>query len=218
MSTVFDCSDSASRQAGMRAAADAARSGGLVVLPTDTVYGIGADAFDPEAVRGLLRAKNREPDMPVGVLVGSWHTIDGLVLGVSPQARALVEAFWPGDLSLVLEHAPSLAWDLGITKGTVMVRMPLHPVAIELLREVGPMAVSSANISGSPPAADIDDAQEQFGESVAVYLDGGSSGDPVPSTIVDLTGSAPVLLREGAVRADAVSEVLGVPVTAPSNL
>lgn len=217
MSTVFDCGDSASRQAGLRAAADAVSSGGLVVLPTDTVYGIGADAFDPAAVRGLLRAKNREPDMPVGVLVGSWQTIDGLVLGVSPQARALIEAFWPGDLSLVLEHAPSLAWDLGVTKGTVMVRMPLHPVAIELLRAVGPMAVSSANISGSPPAADIDDAQEQFGDSVAVYLNGGSSGAPVPSTIVDLTGSEPVLLREGAVGADAVAEVLGVPVTAPTN-
>lgn len=217
MSTLFDCGDSESRQAGLRAAADAIRSGGLVVLPTDTVYGIGADAFDPEAVRGLLRAKSREPDMPVGVLVGSWHTIDGLVLEVPPQARALIEAFWPGDLSLVLPHAPSLAWDLGVTKGTVMVRMPLHPVAIELLREVGPMAVSSANVSGRQPAADIDHAQEQFGESVAVYLDGGSSGEPVPSTIVDLTGSTPLLLREGAVGADAVSEVLGVPVTARSD-
>lgn len=213
MSTVFDCGDADSRRAGLRAAADAVRSGGLVVLPTDTVYGIGADAFDSTAVRQVLRAKNREPDMPVGVLVGSWHTVDGLVLGVPPQARKLIESFWPGDLSLVLEHAPSLTWDLGITKGTVMVRMPLHPVAIELLREVGPMAVSSANISGSAPAADIAHAQQQFGDSVAVYLDGGSSGESVPSTIVDLTGDSPVLLREGAVRAAAVSEVLGVDVT-----
>lgn len=182
------------------------------MLPTDTVYGIGTDAFDGVAVRGLLQAKHRGPDMPVGVLVGSWSTVDGLALGVSRQARMLIEAFWPGDLSIVLPHAPSLNWDLGTTRGTVMLRMPLHPVALELLREVGPMAVSSANVSGQPPAATAQQALDQLGDSVAVYLDGGPSGEPVPSTIVDLTGEQPVLLREGAVSAEAVSEVLGVEV------
>ncbi|GAB2991212.1 threonylcarbamoyl-AMP synthase [Amycolatopsis acidiphila] len=216
MSAVYDCSRPESRAEGLAAAASAVRSSRLVVLPTDTVYGIGADAFDAGAVRSLLRAKHRGPDMPVGVLVGSWSTVDGLVLGMPPQARALVEAFWPGDLSLVLPHAPSLQWDLGSTRGTVMLRMPLHPVALELLREVGPMAVSSANVSGQPPASTAQEAQDQLGDSVSVYLDGGPSGDPVPSTIVDLTGSEPLLLREGAVSAAAVSEVLGVPVTAPS--
>ncbi|GLY65242.1 L-threonylcarbamoyladenylate synthase [Amycolatopsis taiwanensis] len=213
---VYDCNRAESRAEGLTAAAGAVRSSRLVVLPTDTVYGIGADAFDAEAVRGLLRAKHRGPDMPVGVLVGSWSTVDGLVLGVSSQAKALIEAFWPGDLSIVLPHAPSLQWDLGATRGTVMLRMPLHPVALELLRDVGPMAVSSANISGRSPAATIDEAQEQFGTTVSVYLDGGPSGEPVPSSIVDLTGSEPVLLREGSVSAEAVSEVLGVPVTANS--
>jgi tRNA threonylcarbamoyl adenosine modification protein (Sua5/YciO/YrdC/YwlC family) len=216
MSAVYDCGRPESRADGLAAAAGAVRSSRLVVLPTDTVYGIGADAFDAGAVRSLLRAKNRGPDMPVGVLVGSWSTVDGLVLGMPPQARALIEAFWPGDLSLVLPHAPSLQWDLGSTRGTVMLRMPLHPVALELLREVGPMAVSSANVSGRPPASNAQEAQDQLGESVSVYLDGGPSGEPVPSTIVDLTGSAPLLLRAGAVSAEAVSEVLGVPVTAPS--
>lgn len=216
MSAVYDCSRPESRAEGLAAAVSAVRSSRLVVLPTDTVYGIGADAFDAGAVRSLLRAKHRGPDMPVGVLVGSWSTVDGLVLGMPPQARALVEAFWPGDLSLVLPHAPSLQWDLGSTRGTVMLRMPLHPVALELLREVGPMAVSSANVSGRPPASTAQEAQDQLGESVSVYLDGGPSGEPVPSSIVDLTGSEPVLLREGAVSAAAVSEVLGVPVTAPS--
>ncbi|MBK1785830.1 L-threonylcarbamoyladenylate synthase [Prauserella cavernicola] len=212
MSAVYDCSNPDTRADGLRAAASAVRSSRLVVLPTDTVYGIGADAFDAGAVRSLLQAKHRGPDMPVGVLVGSWSTVDGLVLGVSSQARALIEAFWPGDLSIVLPHAPSLAWDLGTTKGTVMLRMPLHPVAIELLREVGPMAVSSANVSGRPPAATAAEAEEQLGSSVSVYLDGGPSGEPVPSTIVDLTGEAPLMLREGAVSAEAVSEVLGVEV------
>ncbi|HET6286443.1 L-threonylcarbamoyladenylate synthase [Amycolatopsis sp. QT-25] len=211
MSAVYDCSKRESRADGLAAAASAVRSSRLVVLPTDTVYGIGADAFDGGAVQSLLRAKNRGPDMPVGVLVGSWSTVDGLVLGTPPQARALIEAFWPGDLSIVLPHAPSLQWDLGQSRGTVMLRMPLHPVALELLRDVGPMAVSSANVSGQPPASTAQEAVDQLGDSVAVYLDGGSTGEPVPSTMVDLTGDDPVILREGAVSRAAVAEVLGVP-------
>jgi L-threonylcarbamoyladenylate synthase len=209
VSVVYDCAREPDRSDGLAAAASAVRAGRLVVIPTDTVYGIGADAFSSTAVRALLTAKNRGPDMPVGVLVGSWSTIDGLVLSVPRSARQLIEAFWPGDVSIVLPHAPSLAWDLGNTSGTVMLRMPLHPVAIELLREVGPMAVSSANVSGKPPAATADEAKFQLGESVSVYLDGGPSGDPVPSTIVDLSGDEPVVLREGAVSVAAISEALG---------
>ncbi|HZG92493.1 MAG TPA: L-threonylcarbamoyladenylate synthase [Pseudonocardia sp.] len=208
-STTYDCADPDARIAGLAAAARAVRSGRLVVLPTDTVYGIGCDAFSGAAVRTLLTAKNRGPDMPVPVLVGSWSTIDGLVLGVPRTARDLIEAFWPGGLSLVLPHAPSLTWDLGSTRGTVMLRMPLHPVALELLRDVGPMAVSSANVSGNPPAATAGEAREQLDDSVAVYLDGGPSGEPVASTVVDLTGDAPRILREGAVPTAAVTEVLG---------
>jgi tRNA threonylcarbamoyl adenosine modification protein (Sua5/YciO/YrdC/YwlC family) len=209
VASTYDCAVPDQRADGLADAAKAVRAGRLVVLPTDTVYGIGCDAFSGPAVRNLLNAKQRGPDLPVPVLVGSWSTIDGLVLSVPKSARDLIEAFWPGGLSLVLQHAPSLKWDLGMTKGTVMLRMPLHPVAIELLREVGPMAVSSANVSGRPPATTVAEAQEQLGEKVAVYLDGGPSGEPVASTIVDLTGDAPRLLREGAVPAEAVSEVLG---------
>lgn len=209
MPTVFDCADPEARANGLAAAARSVRGGSLVVLPTDTVYGLGCDAFSAAAVRGLLAAKNRGPDMPVPVLVGSWSTIDGLVLSVPRTARDLIEAFWPGGLSLVLPHAPSLAWDLGATKGTVMLRMPLHPVALDLLRDVGPMAVSSANVSGSPPATTAAEAQAQLGESVQVYLDGGPSGEPVASTIVDLTADEPRILRAGAVGAAEVAEVLG---------
>jgi L-threonylcarbamoyladenylate synthase len=205
----FDCSDPDARADGLATAARAVRTGQLVVLPTDTVYGLGCDAFSSSSVRSLLAAKNRGPDMPVPVLVGSWSTIDGLVLGVPQAARDLVEAFWPGGLSLVLPHAPSLAWDLGQTKGTVMLRMPLHPVALELLRDVGPMAVSSANVSGQPPASDAAMAEGQLGDSVEVYLDGGPSGEPVASTIVDLTADEPRILREGAITAEQVSDVLG---------
>lgn len=209
MPPTYDCADADGRRDGLAAAARAVRAGRLVVLPTDTVYGLGCDAFSAAAVRALLKAKNRGPDMPVPVLVGSWSTIDGLVLGVPKTARQLIEAFWPGGLSLVLPHAPSLSWDLGSTKGTVMLRMPLHPVALELLRDVGPMAVSSANISGQPAPATAAGALEQLGESVGVYLDGGDSGEPVASTVVDLTGDAPLILREGAVTTADVAEVLG---------
>jgi L-threonylcarbamoyladenylate synthase len=209
VASTYDCADPDQRSEGLAAAARAVRAGRLVVLPTDTVYGIGCDAFSAAAVRKLLAAKQRGPDMPVPVLVGSWSTIDGLAVGVPKAARDLIEAFWPGGLSLVLRQAPSLTWDLGSTKGTVMLRMPLHPVALELLRDVGPMAVSSANVSGSPPASSAAEAQEQLGEKVGVYLDGGPSGEPVASTVLDLTGDEPRVLREGAVTSAAVAEVLG---------
>jgi tRNA threonylcarbamoyl adenosine modification protein (Sua5/YciO/YrdC/YwlC family) len=214
VTTIYDCSVREDREDGLAAAASAVRAGRVVVIPTDTVYGIGCDAFSGNAVSSLLAAKGRGPDMPVGVLVGSWSTIDGLVLSVPQTARTLIEAFWPGDLSIVLPHAPSLAWDLGRTQGTVMLRMPLHPVALELLREVGPMAVSSANRTGNPAPATAQEARDQLGESVAIYLDGGTSGEPIPSTIVDLTGDEPVVLREGAVSLAAVAEALGTEVRA----
>lgn len=216
MSTVYDCAVPESRAAGLAAAAGTVRAGQLVVLPTDTLYGLGCDAFSSAAVQGLLDAKGRGRDMPVPVLVGSWSTVDGLVLGVPPEARRLIEAFWPGGLSIVLRHAPSLAWDLGDTRGTVMLRMPLHPVALELLREVGPMAVSSANRSGQPPATTAAQARDQLGERVPVLLDGGPAGAAVPSTVVDLTADDPVVLREGAVSVAQIGEVLGVPVSIAS--
>jgi len=212
MTHVFDCSDAGQRAEGIASAVSALKGGRLVVMPTDTVYGIGADAFDSGAVTALLAAKGRGRDMPVPVLVGSWHTIDGLVYAVPHSARELIHAFWPGALSLVVRQAPSLQWDLGDAQGTVMLRMPLHPVAIELLREVGPMAVSSANISGQPAAVTVDDAQGQLADLVEVYLDGGPAEKQAASTIVDLTSDRPRVLRQGPVTAEAIAEVLGVDV------
>ena len=194
--------------AGVDAAVATLRRGDLVVLPTDTVYGIAADAFAPAAVAKLLEAKGRGRDMPVPVLVGSWRTIDGLAQDVTPLTRQLVEAFWPGPLTIVVRAAGSLAWDLGETRGTVAVRMPLHPVALQVLEQTGPLAVSSANRSGMPPATGAAEAARQLGTAVQVYLDGGLSGDPVPSTIVDVTGEVPRVLREGALPLDRLREVL----------
>jgi tRNA threonylcarbamoyl adenosine modification protein (Sua5/YciO/YrdC/YwlC family) len=211
MSARYDCADEAQRAAGITAAAAAVRRGELVVLPTDTLYGIGADAFSPDAVARLLKAKDRGRDLPVPVLVGSWRTVNGLVDTLPAGAQELIAAFWPGGLTLVLRQGEGLTWDLGDTMGTVAVRMPLHPVALDLLAETGPMAVSSANKSGRPPAEVIAQAQQQLGDAVAVYLDSGPGEAPVPSTIVDLTGDQPRLLREGAVARDAIEQVLGSP-------
>ncbi|MCU1690455.1 MAG: threonylcarbamoyl-AMP synthase [Pseudonocardiales bacterium] len=208
MSTTVDCLDPTSRARGIAAAIDAIGSGRLVVLPTDTLYGIGADAFSRPAVAALLAAKGRGRDMPVPVLIGSWSTIDGLVASVSPQLRELVESFWPGALTIVVPHAPSLSWDLGDTGGTVALRMPLHPVALELLQATGPMAVSSANRSGFAPAATALEARRQLGDAVSVYLDAGPVADPVASTILDLSGDTPVVRRVGAVSVDVLREVL----------
>ncbi len=208
MALFYDCNDPTVRSAALSSAAHCVSSGQLVVLPTDTVYGIGADAFDAAAVADLLAAKGRGRDMPVPVLVGSWSTLDGLVTSVSDRTRSLVEAFWPGGLTLVVEHAPSLNWDLGDARGTVAVRMPLHPVAIELLETTGPMAVSSANRSGLPPATTAAQARDQLGDDVSVYLDGGPAQTGIASTIVDVTAEAPRVLRAGAVGIEALREVV----------
>lgn len=208
MSRRYDCADASERAAGLREAASAIRRGELVVVPTDTVYGLGADAFSPDAVASLLAAKGRGRQMPSPVLVGSPTTLHGLVSDFNEAAWELVDAFWPGGLTIVARHQPSLRWDLGDTRGTVAVRMPLHPVAIELLNATGPLAVSSANLTGGPSPATCDEAQAQLGESVSVYLDGGRADHAVPSSIVDVTGKRPRLLREGALSADQLREVV----------
>lgn len=209
--TIYRCDVPATRAEGLAEAAKAAKSGRLVVMPTDTLYGLGCDAFDNDAVASLLATKHRGPDMPVPVLVGSWETYKGLVATTTETMQLLVEAFWPGGLSIVVPQAPSLPWNLGDTRGTVMLRMPAHPVAIELLREVGPMAVSSANISGHTPPTTALAAKQQLGQAVSVYLDGGEAEIGKPSTIVDLSQSHPYLLREGAISAERIEEVIGVP-------
>ncbi|MEV6179853.1 L-threonylcarbamoyladenylate synthase [Streptomyces sp. NPDC052016] len=208
MARRYDTNDATDRVTGLREAASAVRRGELVVLPTDTVYGIGADAFSKEAVGDLLEAKGRGRNMPTPVLIGSPNTLHGLVTDFSELAWELVDAFWPGALTLVARHQPSLQWDLGDTRGTVAVRMPLHPVAIELLTEVGPMAVSSANLTGHPAPENCDSAQEMLGDSVSVYLDGGPTPGNVPSSIVDVSGDVPLLLRAGAITADELRKVV----------
>jgi L-threonylcarbamoyladenylate synthase len=210
MSRRYDCTDASERAAGLAAAAAAVSRGELVVLPTDTVYGVGADAFNPVAVTCLLAAKGRGRNMPPPVLVGSVRAAVALVDDLGPFGKDFVEEFWPGGLTLICHATPTLHWDLGDTRGTVAVRMPMHPIALDLLRETGPLAVSSANRSGSPSATTVAEAEEQLGDSVAVYLDGGPCASALASTIVDLTGSVPRLLRKGVISVDRLRAVAGV--------
>ncbi|MEU7915356.1 L-threonylcarbamoyladenylate synthase [Microbispora bryophytorum] len=209
MSRRFDCADQTERMTGLAEAISAVRRGELVVFPTDTVYGVGADAFTPSAVDALREAKGRGREIPVPVLVGTVRAANALVESLGTYGQDLADAFWPGPLTLILRANRSLSWDLGDAKGTVAVRMPLHPVALDLLKETGPMAVSSANRSGNPPAVTVDEAEEQLGEPVDVYLDGGSCEDNVPSTIVDLTTAVPRVLRRGAIPVDKIRGLVG---------
>src|SRR4051794_6593322 len=210
---LYDCRTTADRDRGVAAAVEAVKSGELVVLPTDTVYGIGADAFTPHAITALHRARDVTNQVPPPVLVGSRHTLDGLVYSLPAPARELADAFWPGALTLYVEHSPSLQWDLGDTGGKVAVRMPLHPVALEVLREVGPMAVTTANKVGRPAPGTADEARDQLEYSVRVYLEAGPAHDPAPSAIVDVSGDVPRVLRAGAIPLeklrDVVPEILG---------
>lgn len=208
MSTVADCSEPAAREIAIADAVTALRAGKLVVLPTDTVYGIAADAFDHDAVAALLAAKGRFRDSPPPVLIGALATLDGLARDVSAAGRELVEAFWPGPLTLVCTEQPSLSWDLGDALGTVAIRMPDHPLALDLLRRTGPLAVSSANRSGRPPAITVADAQHQLGESVELYLDEGPCVSSRPSSIVDVSGESPRLLRAGALSLEQLRAVV----------
>ncbi|MDO5699628.1 MAG: L-threonylcarbamoyladenylate synthase [Dermatophilus congolensis] len=201
MSEVVDATvaDNEAREQAVATVADAVQRGEVVVIPTDTVYGVGADAFDADAVRDLLDAKGRGRQMPPPVLVPDKRTLDGLSTAVPSYARRLVEKFWPGPLTLVLQAQSSLMWDLGDTNGTVAVRMPDCEPALAVLAITGPMAVTSANRTGEPAATTVEQAREQLGDAVSVYLDGGPSVGGLASTIVDCTGDDFVILREGGV-------------------
>src|SRR5579862_321351 len=210
MTTRYNCRDQFSRTAGIDAAVTAARAGELIVLPTDTVYGVAADAFTPTAVAALLGARSRPRNTPASVLIGTSRAAAALVDDLGAFGQDLIDEFWPGALTLVFRSSPTLLWDLGDTKGTVALRMPLHAVALDVLKQTGPMAVSSANRHGQPAATTAYDAEQQLGETVSVYLDGGPCADSIPSTILDLTGTIPKVLRSGAIPVDRIRGICSV--------
>lgn len=213
MATIHDCSNPDELLTGMRLARVAIGRGELVVLPTDTVYGVAADAFNPVAVKRLLDAKGRTRQSPPPVLIPGIPTLDALASEVPDVVRALVAAFWPGGLTVILPARDSLQWDLGETGGTVALRMPDNRVALELLSETGPLAVSSANLTGEPAAQTAAAAEAMLGDSVSVYLDGGAGGE-AGSTIVDATGllregGELKIVRQGVISENAIMEVIG---------
>jgi tRNA threonylcarbamoyl adenosine modification protein (Sua5/YciO/YrdC/YwlC family) len=202
------------RETALATASQAVQRGELVVIPTDTVYGIGADAFDPAAVQSLLDAKGRGREMPPPVLISSATTLDALASGVPEYARKLIDRFWPGPLTIVCNQQPSLQWDLGDTRGTVAVRMPDHRLTLDLLERTGPMAVSSANLTGLPAATDADQAEEMLGDQVAVIIDDGPSPGGSASTILDVRGANAKVLRTGAISLEDLNDALdGLDVT-----
>lgn len=221
-SRIYDCSLDTDLLTGMRLAKVSLGRNELVVLPTDTVYGIGCDAFSAKGVSALLAAKGRGPQSPPPVLIPNINTMQALAHEIPEVALRLADTFWPGALTLILRAQPSLSWDLGETKGTVALRMPDHKIALALLEEVGPMAVSSANLTGKPAATTCQQAEEYLGESVQVYLDGGNSPKGEASTILDLTGVVDRyvdgklettglirIVRAGALSADKIRTIAG---------
>ncbi|MFB9310435.1 tRNA threonylcarbamoyl adenosine modification protein (Sua5/YciO/YrdC/YwlC family) [Agromyces hippuratus] len=232
MTAIYDCSVDSELLTGMRLARSAIGRGELVVIPTDTVYGIAADAFAPNAVSRLLDAKGRDRTSPPPVLIPGVPTLDALASEVPPAVRELVGEFWPGGLTVILHAQPSLQWDLGETRGTVALRMPANPIALELLAETGPLAVSSANLSGEPSATTATDASDMLGDSVSVYLDGGPAGGSyeaigeregdTSSTIVDATGLAREggrlrIVRAGVISRERIAAVVGEDLLEPER-
>ena len=214
MSTTYSCADTAEALTGLRMARGAIGRGRLVVIPTDTVYGVAADAFNASAVQSLLDAKGRGRQSPPPVLIGGIETLGALAETVTPEMTKLAEAFWPGGLTIVVPARATLTWDLGDTNDTVAVRMPDNSIALELLRETGPLAVSSANRTGELAALTAAEAEAQLGESIDVYLDGGSASDSRSgSTIVDCTptliGQPVAILRDGVISRDAIRAIVG---------
>ena len=223
MERIYDCSLDTDLLTGMRLAKVAIGQKELVVVPTDTVYGLACDAFSHDGVKKLLAAKGRDRQSPPPVLIGNVAALDGLAQDIPALAHKLAETFWPGALTMILKAQPSLTWDLGETKGTVALRMPDHKIALALLQETGPLAVSSANLTGEPAAITCQQAEGYLGSKVKVYLDGGSSPKGEASTILDMTDLVDVvddsgepkttgkarIVRRGALSIDKLKLVLG---------
>ena len=210
----------------IEAAREALKAHDTIVMPTDTVYGIAADAFSHQGVAKLLADKGRDRTMPPPVLIFDLAALAGVVDDVPNDIYDLGGRFWPGALTLILHAYPSLSWDLGETRGTVAVRVPDDEFALKLLTEHGPLAVSSANKTGQEAALDAQTAMDSLGEDVAVVIDGGArpkplesepnedgvvvvtERDPAPSTILDCTSFPYVVVREGAISVEELREVV----------
>jgi L-threonylcarbamoyladenylate synthase len=192
-------------------AIDILTSGGLVAFPTDTVYGLAALAFDENAVSRLYEVKERGMDKAIPLLIGDFSHLERVSAGVNPASKKLAKHFWPGPLTLVLPRHPSIP-EAVTSLTTVGVRMPNFGPTQELLRLTGPLAVTSANISGVGSPSTAPGVQAQLGGRIPLILDGGVTPGGMPSTIVDCTRGQPIIMREGPISLDQILDALGSPV------
>jgi L-threonylcarbamoyladenylate synthase len=188
----------ANEPAAIRRALETLKSGGLVAFPTDTVYGVGALAFDAAAVENIYAAKGRPVEKAIPILIGAPEDLHKVTAEIPPIAAKLAARFWPGPLTLVVPKHPGLP-DIVSATPTVGVRVPDHPVARALLRAAGPMAVTSANLSGEASPSMAGEVSRQLNGRIPLILDGGETPGGVPSTVVNCLGTEPVILREGPV-------------------
>jgi len=189
-------------------ASDMIRAGGLVAFPTDTVYGLAADLRNEKAINNLFAAKGREMNKAIAVLVGSVEQLDEITPGLSEPAKILAARFWPGALTLVVSRRHELPDVLSVLP-TIGVRMPDHAFAIRFLTQVGPLAVTSANISGADNPLSAMDVLEQLGGKVDLILDGGRCPGGIPSTVVDCTVPDVKILRQGAIPSEEILRAVG---------
>ena len=211
MTLRFDCTDDAERARGITAAVASIKRGELVVLPTESVYAVATDGFSARGARSVREAKGQSAATPLPIMIASITTIPGIAFNPSIAAMELMHGFWPGALTVLVTPQPSLAWDHP-AGAPLAVRIPLHPVTLEILRATGPMIVTGANAVGGAAALTVDQALEVLGETASIALDSGPLGaDPMlsqPSTVVDATGEVPVLLREGAITLEQLRSVV----------
>lgn len=194
----------------LAAGASALAAGGLVAFPTETVYGLGANALDPHAVARIFAVKGRPTDHPLICHIASADDLAPLVAEVTPLAQALADAFWPGPLTLVLPRSAAVPDAVTGGRDTVAVRVPDHPLALELLRAFGgPVAAPSANRFGRPSPTRANDVRDELGDTVDVILDGGPCAIGVESTVLDLTSNPPQVLRPGGVSVEQIEAVIG---------
>jgi tRNA threonylcarbamoyl adenosine modification protein (Sua5/YciO/YrdC/YwlC family) len=190
-------------------ARDVLRAGELVVVPTDTVYGVAADPFAAGATAKIFTLKNRPRSLPLPVLVSRPRQAWALCDSVPPGAAELAAAFWPGALTIVMPQTPDLDWDLGDNVGTIALRMPDQPQTLQLIEMTGPLAVTSANLSGEPTPPTVDEVRARLGDPVAIYLDGGPAREDKGSTIVDLARRRPAIVREGPIGREEIERAIG---------
>lgn len=195
----------------IRSAAAIISQGGVIAYPTETIYGLGADAINEQAIRRIFDIKGRNFQNPVSVIIGSRGDVDPLVAGVPQTAQKLIDAFWPGPLTIVFEASPSVSPLLTAGSGKIGIRLSGHSGAREISRRAGkPLTATSANLSGEPECADTAQVIRQLDDRIDAVVDLGKTAQQIPSTLIDVTSDPPVILRLGAITHQDIMQKTGI--------